>query len=183
MTDEMLQTFRPYLDAADVDLKGFREGTHRAYTGAHVQPVLEMLKGMRSLGIWAEVTTLVVPGVNDDPGELCDIAAFVAQELGVDVPWYVSRFHPTYKLIDRPPAPVATLRRARDIGYEAGLHYVYVGNVWEESSEDTHCPGSGTRLVRRHGFSVRSNRLSDGRCPDCGAAIAGVWDWDGGQGA
>ncbi len=175
MTGEMLDAFHPYLDAANVDLKSFRDDTYRSYTGARLQPVLDSLKAMRRLGIWVEVTTLVVPGVNDDPAELRDIATFIAEELSVDVPWHVSRFHPTYRLIDRPPTPVETLRRAREIGAEAGLHYVYVGNVWEEGSEDTVCPACGARLIRRHGFSVRLNRVRDGRCPDCEATIAGLW--------
>jgi pyruvate formate lyase activating enzyme len=175
MTQEMLDAFHPYLDAANVDLKAFKDDTYQRYMGARLQPVLATLQAMKRQGVWVEVTTLIVPGVNDDPGELRDLASFIAGELGKETPWHVSRFHPTYRLTDRGPTPVATLQMARDVGLGAGLHYVYVGNVWEPGSEDTHCPHCGTRLIRRHGFAVREQRVQDGRCPDCRATIAGVW--------
>ena len=182
MTQEMLDAFYPYLDAANVDLKGFDERPHLRYVGARLQPVLDSLKAMKRLGIWVEVTTLVVPGINDDPGELRALAGFIAEELGVETPWHVSRFHPTYQLTDRGPTPVATLHQAREIGMMAGLHYVYVGNLWEHGSEDTICPGCSRRLVRRHGFTVQEDRLQQGRCPDCGTTIGGLWALHGSSG-
>jgi len=173
MTEEMLETFQPYLDAANVDLKAFRDETYRKYVGARLQPVLDAMKVMKRLGIWLEVTTLVIPGINDDDGELKDAARFVAQELGVETPWHISRFFPAYEMTDVPSTPVETLHRAREIGLEAGLKYVYVGNVPDDGSQDTICPGCGRVLIRRHGF-VTTNRVRNGRCPDCGASIAGI---------
>jgi pyruvate formate lyase activating enzyme len=173
MTAEMLETFHPHLDAANVDLKAFRDKTYRRYVGARLQPVLDSLKLMKRLGIWLEVTTLVIPGVNDDPAELRDAADFVANELGPDTPWHVSRFLPGYKMADVPATPVETLRRARRIGLEEGLRHVYLGN--EPGEENTCCHGCGRLLIRRSGFWVRENRIPpDGRCPACGAPVAGV---------
>lgn len=173
MTPEMLEVFHPYLDAANVDLKAFRDETYRRYVGARLQPVLDSMKTMKRLGIWLEVTTLVIPAVNDDAEELKDVAAFIAQELGVDTPWHISRFFPAYKVTDVPPTPMATLQRAREIGVEAGLRYVYVGNVPGE--ENTYCHHCGRLLIRRAGYWISENQLQpDGRCPDCGTLVAGV---------
>jgi len=173
MTGEMLDTFHPYLDAANVDLKAFRDETYRKYVGARLQPVLDSLKVMKQLSVWVEVTTLVVPGINDDPAELEDAARFVAEELGVETPWHISRFHPTYKMTDVPPTPIAKLQRAREIGLEAGLRYVYVGNVPGEAN--TMCHGCGRLLVRRSGYWIPENHVRpDGSCPDCGTPVAGV---------
>jgi pyruvate formate lyase activating enzyme len=180
MTAETLETFHPYLDAANVDLKAFRDKTYRKYVGARLQPVLDSLKLMKRLGIWLEVTTLVIPGVNDDPAELRDAADFVANELGADTPWHVSRFLLGYKMADVPATRVETLRRARRIGLDQGLRYVYVGNVPDE--ENTCCHGCGRLLIRRSGFWIQENRIApDGRCPACGAPVAGV-GMQGGKG-
>jgi pyruvate formate lyase activating enzyme len=173
MTEEMLETFQPYMDAANVDLKAFRDETYRKYVGARLQPVLDGLKAMRRLGIWLEVTTLVIPGINDDPEELRDAAKFLADELGVDTPWHISRFFPAYEMIDVAPTPVGTLQQAREIGLEAGLHYVYVGNVQDE--ENTLCYSCGTLLIRRSGYSILENKIkANQRCPGCDAPVAGV---------
>jgi pyruvate formate lyase activating enzyme len=173
MTPEMLETIYPNLDAANVDLKAFREKTYHRYVGAALQPVLESMKLMKSQGVWLEVTTLLVPDLNDDPQELRDAAQFIAQELGPDTPWHISRFFPQYKMNDRPPTPVASLQRAQQIGLEAGLHFVYMGNVGSEA--DTVCPNCGYAVIRRSGYWDIRNRLKDGNCPNCGTAIAGVW--------
>ena len=173
MTEEMLETLLPYLDAANVDLKAFRDETYRKCVCARLQPVLDSLKSMKRLGIWLEVTTLVVPGINDDPEELRDAAQFVADELGVDTPWHISRFFPAYEMIDLPATPVAVLEQARKIGLEAGLRYVYVGNVPGE--ENTSCHSCGRLLIRRSGYWILENNVEpDQRCPDCGARVAGV---------
>jgi len=174
MTEEMLETFQPYLDAANVDLKAFRDETYRKYVGARLQPVLDAMKVMKRLGIWLEVSTLVIPGINDDPAELRDAAEFVAHELGPDTPWHISRFFPAYKMMDVPPTPVETLRLARKIGLAEGLKYVYVGNVPDDGSQDTVCTGCGRVLIRRYGLAVTANGVRNGRCPDCGAPISGV---------
>ena len=175
MTEEMLETFAPYMDAANVDLKAFKEETYRRYVGARLQPVLDALKTMKRLGIWVEVTTLIIPGINDDPDELRDAARFVAQELGPQTPWHISRFFPAYKMRDVPPTPLETLMKAREIGREEGLVHIYVGNVTGEAGQDTRCPVCKSLLVRRWGYTVLKNRIRDGHCPDCGAEIAGIW--------
>ena len=170
---EMLDTIGPYLDAANVDLKAFRDETYLKYAGARLQPVLDSLVAMKRLGVWVEVTTLVIPGINDDPAELADAARFVAQELGVETPWQISRFFPAYEMTDVPPTPVSTLQRAREIGLEAGLRYVYVGNVAGEAN--TRCHECGRLLIRRSGYWILEHHVQpDGRCPDCGTVVAGV---------
>ncbi|HEM61125.1 MAG TPA: AmmeMemoRadiSam system radical SAM enzyme, partial [Chloroflexi bacterium] len=173
MTSEMLDLFHPFLDAANVDLKAFRDETYRKYVGARLQPILDSMKKMKELDVWLEVTTLLIPGVNDDPAEVRDAARFVAQDLGVETPWHISRFFPAYEMTDVPPTPLETLGHAREIGLEEGLRYVYVGNVAEEA--DTVCPDCGRMLIRRRGFAILENHLtSEGTCPGCGLRIPGV---------
>jgi pyruvate formate lyase activating enzyme len=174
MTEEMLETFHPYLDAANVDLKTFEDHVYRRYVGARVQPVLDTLQLMKRLGIWLEVTTLVIPGINDDPAELEGAARFVVEELGEETPWHISRFFPAYQMHSTPPTPVETLLQAKEIGLAEGLKYVYVGNAPHEVRQDTVCPACGKTLIQRHGFMVLANRIRNGRCPDCGTLIAGV---------
>ena len=181
MTREMLELFQgvtadhePWLDAANVDLKAFRDETYKQVCGARLQPVLDSLKAMKELGVWVEVTTLVVPGMNDSEEELRDIARFLADELGVETPWHVSRFHPDYQMRDRGPTPVATLRRAYELGREAGLRYVYVGNLPGAHLEDTLCPNCGQVVIGRWGFRVTAQHTRQGRCAYCGTPIDGV---------
>lgn len=173
MTTEMLDAFHPYLDAANVDLKAFRKKTYHKYVGAGVQPVLDSLKKMKELGIWVEVTTLVISDVNDDPAELLDTAVFIARELGVDTPWHLSRFFPHYQMPNVPATPLSTLRQAQEIGQEAGLQYVYLGNVPEDSN--THCHSCDELLIQRQGYYIAANKIKDRKCPNCGVAVAGVW--------
>ena len=181
MTREMLELFQgvmadhgPWLDAANVDLKAFRDETYRQVCSARLQPVLDSLKNMKELGIWVEVTTLVVPDINDSVAELTDIAQFIALELGPEIPWHVSRFHPDYQMRDRGPTPAATLRLAYELGREAGLHYVYVGNMPGAQLEDTLCPNCGQTVISRWGFQVTQRHIQDGKCAYCGAVIDGV---------
>ena len=173
MTDEMLDAFHPYLDAANVDLKAFRKKTYHKYVGAGLQPVLDSLKKMKELGIWVEVTTLIVPEINDDPGELLDTAVFIARELGADTPWHLSRFFPHYQMPNIPPTPLKTLHQAQEIGQEAGLQYVYMGNVREESN--TYCHKCNELLIQRQGYWVSVNKIQNGKCGKCGGEVAGVW--------
>lgn len=173
MTGEMLETFHPCLDAANVDLKAFREETYRDYVGASLAPVLDSMRKMKELGIWLEVTTLIIPGLNDEEEEIRDAARFVAQELGVETPWHVSRFYPSYQMKDRAPTAVATLRKARQIGSEEGLRYIYLGNIPGESN--TVCHECGKILIRRAGHQTVENHVArDQVCPDCGTPVAGV---------
>ncbi len=173
MTPEMLDAFHPFLDAANVDLKSFRERTYHRYVGAGLKPILENLIKMKERGVWVEVTTLVVPDLNDDPLELRDAAQFIVDELGPDTPWHISRFFPHQQMTDRPPTPMATLHQAREIGLEEGLHHVYIGNVADETN--TYCPSCDQLLVRRRGFGIFENHVQGGSCQYCGAEVAGVW--------
>lgn len=173
MTVEMLETIRPYLDAANVDLKAFSDITYREYMGGRLAPVLESLKACRRLGIWVEVTTLIIPGINDGEKELRDLARFIAQEMGREVPWHVSRYSPNYEIVDIPPTPVSTLTRALEIGRAEGLDHIYAGNVG--AREDTRCGGCDSLLIRRAGFGVAENRVdAEGKCPECRKPLAGV---------
>ncbi len=181
MTRETLELFQGVkdghdfgLDAANVDLKAFRDETYKKVCGARLQPVLDSLKTMKELGIWVEVTTLVVPALNDSEAELAEIAQFIASELGVETPWHVSRFHPDYKMYDRGPTPTSTLRRAHELGRQAGLRYVYVGNLPGARLEDTYCPNCGETVIGRWGFQVTQRNLVDGRCEHCHSVIDGI---------
>jgi len=181
MTPEMLELFQglgnghePWLHGANVDLKAFRDETYKKVCGARLQPVLDSLKKMKELGVWVEVTTLVVPEMNDSEAELRDIAQFIASELGPETPWHVSRFHPDYKMYDRGATPQSTLRRAYDLGREAGLHYVYVGNMPGAGLEDTYCPVCEKRVIGRRGFQITHSHIQDGKCKFCSAVIDGV---------
>ncbi len=170
---EATRTLAPYLDANNIDLKSFSDTHYRKICGARLQPVLDTIKLMKELGVWIEVTTLVIPGLNDSEAELRDIARFI-KGVGEEVPWHVTQFYPTYKLTDRGRTPVATLRRAREIGLEEGLRYVYEGNVPGEGGENTYCYRCGELLIGRVGFYIGSVRIKEGKCPKCGAAIDGV---------
>jgi pyruvate formate lyase activating enzyme len=173
MTEVALTTIRPYLDAANVDLKAFKDETYRKVCGARLEPVLESIRLMKKLGVWVEVTTLVVPELNDGVEELTEIAQFIAG-VDPDIPWHISRFHPDFEYADAPPTPVKTLRKAYEIGKNEGLRYLYIGNMPGEP-EDTHCPKCGEALIRRRGFCVIENRLTAGSCVSCGTPIAGVF--------
>jgi pyruvate formate lyase activating enzyme len=173
MTAEALKTIRPYLDAANVDLKAFRDETYKKVCKARLSPVLDSIRLMRAFDIWVEVTTLVVPGLNDGEDELASIARFIAS-VDPDIPWHVSRFHPDYKYGNAAPTPVATLERALVIGKREGLRYVYVGNVGG-FDDNTHCPSCGKALVHREGLRVGKIELKNSSCPSCGAMIAGVF--------
>jgi len=173
ITAEALREIAPYLDAANIDLKGFTDDFYRNVCGARLQPVLDSIGLYKELGIWIEITTLVIPGHNDGDAELRQIADFI-RSVGADIPWHVTRFHPTYRLMDQPRTPLETLKRARSIGLEAGLRYVYEGNIPGEG-EETFCWSCRKPLVKRYGFSVSENHVTDGACGYCGARIDGVW--------
>jgi len=174
ITSEALQVIKPYLHAANIDLKGFRDDFYRQVCGAKLQPVLDAIRHYKEAGIWIEITTLVIPGHNDSNEDLNGIARFI-KSVGEDIPWHVSRFHPTYKLTDQPVTPHATLRRARQIGLDAGLRYVYEGNIPGEG-EDTLCWSCKQTLIERIGFTVETNNIASGKCNYCGAAVDGVWN-------
>jgi pyruvate formate lyase activating enzyme len=177
-TPEALDLLAPWIDAANVDLKSFSDRFYRRTCGARLAPVLDTLVGMRRRGIWVEVTTLIIPGHNDDPDELRALTGWLVRELGPETPWHVSRFFPAHRMASLPITPLATIRAAVGIGRAAGLLHVYPGNVPSiggDLSSDTRCAGCGHALVRRRGYAILENRIVDGGCPDCRAPIAGIW--------
>ena len=173
ITPEALSEITPYLHAANIDLKSFSDTFYKKVCGARLQPVLDAIRLYKEAGIWIEVTTLVIPGQNDSDDELKQIAQFI-RSVGEDIPWHVTRFHPTYKLMDSPITPIETLERARAIGQHAGLRYVYQGNVPGEG-ENTFCWKCAKPLIERVGFFVKGNHIKDGKCRYCDVAIDGVW--------
>ncbi|MEZ0344798.1 MAG: AmmeMemoRadiSam system radical SAM enzyme [Caldimicrobium sp.] len=175
MTKEALDLIKPYLHGINVDLKAFKEDFYLKICKAKLKPVLENLKYLKKLRIWVEITTLIIPGLNDSESELRDIARFIRDELGPETPWHISRFYPQFRMLDRPRTPVETLERAYEIGKEEGLYFIYVGNVPGHDKENTYCPKCDALLIERYGFSVLQNRLKDGTCSHCGFEIAGVW--------
>ncbi len=177
-TPEAVELIRPYLDAANVDLKAFSDSYYRKIMGATLKPVLDTICLMRSLGIWVEITTLVIPGLNDTAEELRRVARFLAKEVSPKTPWHISRFFPTYKMSGLPPTEMGSMTQARAIGLEEGLEYVYVGNIGEADLENTHCPGCNLLLIERSILGVAANAVRDGACPRCGWSIPGVGlDW------
>ncbi len=172
ITKDALIMIRPFLNAANVDLKSFNDRVYQTSCGAHLKPVLDTIQTMHDLGIWVEVTTLVVPGISDSDEDLSGIAGFIAG-VSKDIPWHISRFHPDYQYTQAEATPLATLERAFEIGKNAGLHYVYLGNV--SADVDTLCHNCDRPLIKRSGYTA-SVRLSDqGSCPDCGSKISGIW--------
>lgn len=172
---DCLEALRGRIQAANIDLKAFRGATYRTYCGARLQPVLDNLKRMKVFGWWLEVTTLVVPGINDDPHELRDMARFIRQELGPDTPWHISAFHPCRHMKDRGPTPLSSLTSAADMGQEEGLWFVYTGNVPPPLDRPTLCPHCMTALVERRGFQARMKTGFAGTCPQCGQRVPGIW--------
>ncbi|MCJ7748734.1 MAG: AmmeMemoRadiSam system radical SAM enzyme, partial [Desulfobacterales bacterium] len=175
MTEEALKTIQPYLDAANVDLKSFQEKFYKEICGSRLKPVLENLKLMREMGIWVEITTLVIPTLNDSDKEFEEIAQFIVS-LGPEVPWHISAFYPTYKMLNLPRTPASLLQRAREIGIKAGLRYVYCGNIPGEEGEDTFCPQCGRKVIERVGFRVVKNDVVKGECLHCHTKIDGIWE-------
>ena len=175
ITPEALKEIGPYLDAANVDLKSFSDTFYRKNCGARLEPVLETIRLYKSLGIWTEITTLIIPTLNDSEKELRNIAEFI-KEVGEETPWHITQFHPMYKLPELPSTPVATLRKARQIGLKTGLRYVYEGNVPGEKGENTYCHNCKEILIRRFGYNIQENIIKNSVCPKCGTKIYGIYD-------
>lgn len=174
MTTEAIETIAPYLSAANVDLKSFRDDFYKKKCGARLNPVLDSLKKMKDKGIWVEITTLLIPTLNDSDEELKDIAGFIAG-LGRETPWHISRFHPQFKMQNLPATPVASLHRAVEIGKQAGLKYVYSGNVPGDDGENTYCFNCGNLLIERYGFRIVGNNLKGNKCNKCGTVLEGLF--------
>ena len=185
---ECLELIRPYLDAANVDLKFFKDESYKKVCSGSLQPVINSIKLMKKMGIWVEVTTLVIPDKNDSDEELKSIADFIAS-VDKNMPWHVSRFHPDYKLDHHHSTHEATLEKAVAIGNDAGLKFVYAGNVYGFGKRrpnhglvaygfgnDTCCPGCKKVLMRREGFGVLEYHIEHGKCINCNEAISGVFE-------
>jgi pyruvate formate lyase activating enzyme len=170
--------FYRWMDAANVDLKGFNERFYHDVCAGHLEPVLDTLAYLKhETSVWIEITTLLITGVNDDDAELDALSKWVVERLGPDVPLHFTAFHPDFRMLDRPPTPPATLRRARQIALANGIRYCYVGNVHDESAESTYCHACGTLLIGRDGYTLSAWHLRpDGRCPRCGKECAGVFE-------
>ncbi len=168
-----IKEIAPFLDGANIDLKGFSEDFYHKVCGSKLQPVLDNISLYKELGIWIEVTTLVIPGNNDDAHQLKKIAGFI-KNVGEDIPWHITAFYPAYKLLGVPPTPVESLRKARNIGMKAGLRYVYEGNIPNEGGENTYCYHCGELLIKRYGYEIRENEVLNGKCPKCTSQIDGI---------
>jgi len=177
MTAASRPEFYRHMDAANVDLKGFTEEFYHRNCYGELAPVLDTLLHLRhQTRVWFEVTTLLIPGENDSQSELEAAADWFAANLGPDVPWHFTAFHPDYKMRDKPPTPPAILTRARQIGRAKGIRYVYTGNVRDPEGSSTWCPGCNRRLIERDGYALGEWKLSGNRCADCGHLIAGHFD-------
>ncbi len=170
-----LREVLPLLKAVKVDLKSFREEFYRDQVRGKLEPVLKALEIIRGADVWLEIVVLLIPTLNDSEAEVRDLSKWVKVNLGPDVPIHFTRFHPTYRLTDLPPTPVATLERSWKIARAEGLNYVYLGNLPTHPAENTVCPGCGEVLIRRLGFKILENRLKQGSCPACERTIPGVW--------
>ena len=171
-----LQDLCGAIDAANVDLKSFSDTYYREMCGGELQPVLDTLLAMRRRGVHLELTTLIVPGKNDDTAMIREMALWIEAHLGAGTPLHFTRFYPLYRLRNLPPTPVSSLERARDTAREAGLQFVYIGNVPGHEGENTFCPNCGERIINRIGYMVAETRLADAACAACGHPIPGIWD-------
>jgi pyruvate formate lyase activating enzyme len=176
--DAPRRDFFAHIDAANVDLKAFTDRFYRELCGARLQAVLDTLLYLRhETDVWLEITTLLIPGENDGDREIDEMTTWIASELGYDVPLHFSAFHPSWKMLDLPRTPVSTLRRARAIAMENGLHYVYTGNVHDEDGDSTFCHACGERVIGRDWYEMTAwNLTDDGHCRSCGASCAGRFE-------
>ncbi len=182
ITDEARPEFYQHMDAANVDLKAFTDSFYHRLCFAQLDPVLDTLKYLRhETNVWFEVTTLLIPGENDSDGELHRASEWFAENLGADVPWHFTAFHPDFKMLDKPHTPAATLTRARNIARSKGLHYVYTGNVHDREGGSTWCPGCGELLIERDWYELGAWKLDETRCRSCGYEIAGIFEHEHGD--
>lgn len=173
-SEESLLKMKNLLDGINIDLKSFSHEYYRKVCGADIEPVLANIKRVHSMGVWVEVTTLLVPGQNDSPREMESIAGFIA-EIDSSIPWHISRFFPHYKMSGLHPTPIKILETAYKIGKDAGLNHVYLGNVGGSGKESTYCPSCGKIAIERSSFEVLNNTMSGGKCGNCSSPIRGVW--------
>lgn len=174
MSRDFLQAMRQRVDAVNIDLKSFSDTFYHRLCGGRLQPVLDNLKTIREMGWWLEVTTLLIPGLNDSPAELREMAGFIRDELGPETPWHISGFHGAHLMADHPSTPPFQLEESWKSAREEGLAHVYVGNIQSPIGSNTYCPSCGALLVERIGYRARS-RIRDGICRACQTPVAGVW--------
>ncbi len=172
-SQEVIDDMKGIIDAANVDFKAYDEKYYRRELKAPFT-VRETIKRMKKNGLWVEVTTLIIPGINDDPEHLKKIADFIANEAGTETPWHLSAFHPDYKMLDKPATPLTTLEQAYEIGKKAGLKFIYLGNVGVKNL--TSCPNCGVPLIERVGYLLLSYKIVNGKCYKCQTKIPGVWN-------
>ncbi len=175
MSPKLLEMVAPYLDAANVDLKAFDDKFYQDYCSARVEPVKNNIKKMKELGILLEITTLLIPGLNDDENDIKALAGFIANDVGKETPWHISRFHPSYKMMDIPATPVAALEKAYDAGKAAGLKYVYIGNIPNSKWENTYCQSCGELLIKRYTYNIKNYMGDKGKCHKCGVIAYGIY--------
>ncbi len=173
---EAIEKWRGTLDAINIDLKSFREEFYQKNCKARLEPVLENIKKFREIGVWVEVTTLIIPGENDSKEELTAVAKFI-KSVSPSIPWHISRFHPDYKMREKDSTSEEKLLEAYEIGKKTGLKYVYLGNVFDEEHESTYCPSCGSRLIKRRGMGAMIENLKNGACAKCGEKIEGIWEF------
>jgi pyruvate formate lyase activating enzyme len=177
ISDVARPAFFEYMDAANVDLKGFTEDFYHQYCAGRLQPVLETLQWLlRESPVWVEITNLIIPQANDSPEEIKRMCAWIAENLGPDVPLHFSAFHPDFKLMDRGGTPLATLYMAHNLAQKSGIHYTYLGNIPSGEHQNTRCPGCGRAVIERDGYNLRSFGIQSGRCHYCQAPLAGRFD-------
>ena len=183
MHDAPRRAFYAKMDAANVDLKAFTDEFYFKLCGARLQPILDTLVYLkRETNVWFEITTLLIPGKNDSADEITAMCAWIKRELGPDVPLHFTAFHPDYKMNDLPPTPAATLQRSRHIALDAGLHYVYTGNIHDAEGGTTYCPGCRAALIVRDWYEISACEVTpDGKCPHCATAISGAYETFQGQ--
>ncbi len=174
MTPEAIEIIAPFLDAANIDLKFFKESSYNKIVKGRLQPILDSIKLMKKKKIWIEITTLIIPELNDSDEELQNIAQFISS-VGKDIPWHISRFYPDYNRENSYPTPLKTLRKAKQIGKNAGLKYIYIGNVGPEDI-NTYCNNCKTLLIKRSYFGIIENKITENKCPKCHTQIEGVWN-------
>jgi len=175
INQEPLKELCRYMDAVNIDLKGFSSSFYNKLCEAELEPVLATIKTLKRSGVWVEITNLVIPGYNDDRKMITDMCQWIHKNVGADVPIHFSRFHPMYKMTGIPSTPVPTLERAREVAIGSGLQFAYIGNVPGHPGENTYCPKCKRLLIMRSGYNILSNALRSGKCPHCGTKIGGVW--------
>jgi len=175
MSKELLDMISPYLDGINIDLKSFNNDFYKKICGGRLEPVLKNIQKIHDLGIWMEITTLIIPGKNDSERELTEIANFISK-IDKSIPWHLTSFHPDFKMTDIPATQIETLLKGYNIAKKKGLNYVYLGNIIEKNHKNSYCPKCGNLIIERDYPISTKSHLKDGFCPNCGEKINGIWE-------